>query len=218
MDGVHDLGGKQGFGPIDVNEVEVPFHAPWEGRMWAINQCSRSPDWTLDWWRHVRELIDPVDYLARPYFDSWAQTHIAAFIDSGAFTLEEIVAGKSATKPVVKQAAVLSTDILDAVELQAYRFDREIEALPVYHEGDRILTKQLLPAHHTRLPAYARGKPGVIHAHHGAHLFADSSAQGKEEAQHIYSVVFEARDLWVEVGNKKDRVFVDMWESYLDPV
>ena len=217
MDGVHDLGGKQGFGPVEVNEVETPFHAVWEGRMWAIAQCARSPDWTIDWWRHVRELIDPVDYLSRPYFDSWAQTHIAAYIDSGAFTLEEIIAGKSATAPANRQASKGIDEILAAIEAQADRFDREIEVQPAYRAGDRIHTKQLLPGHHTRLPAYARGKPGVIHAHHGAHVFADSSAQGSEEAQHIYSVVFEARDLWVEAENKKDRIFLDLWESYLDP-
>ena len=185
--------------------------------MWAINQCARSPDWTLDWWRHVRELIDPVDYLSRPYFDSWAQTHIAAFIDSGAFTLEEIIAGKSATAPAERQPSQQTNDILAAVEAQAYRYDREIEAQPAYQPGDRIQTSQLLSARHTRLPAYARGKPGVIHAHHGAHIFADASAQGIEQAQHIYSVVFEARDLWAEAENNNDRVFLDLWESYLEP-
>ena len=217
MDGVHDLGGKQGFGAIDVNEAEVPFHADWEGRMWAINQCVRSSDWTIDWWRHVRELIDPIDYLARPYFDSWAQTHIAALIDSGTFTLEEIIAGKSATAAVDQSSARTISDIFGDIEAQAYRFDREIDAQPAYQPGDRIFTKQLLPGHHTRLPAYARGKPGVIHAHHGAHVFADVSAQGSEEAQHIYSLVFEARDLWPEAQSKRDRVFLDLWESYLDP-
>ncbi len=217
MDGVHDLGGKQGFGPIDVDEVEVPFHADWEGRMWAIAQCARSPDWTIDWWRHVRELIDPVDYLSRPYFDSWAQTHIAAFIDSGGFTLDEILASQSATIAVDPQPSQEDEDIFAAIEAQAHRFDREIEAQPAYRVGDRVFTRKLLPGHHTRLPAYARGKPGVIHAQHGAHVFADSSARGNEIAQHLYSVVFEASDLWIEAANKKDRVFIDLWESYLDP-
>ena len=217
MDGVHDLGGKQGFGPIDVDEVEIPFHADWEGRMWAIAQCARSPDWTIDWWRHVRELIDPVDYLSRPYFDSWAQTHIAAFIDSGEFTLDEILSGQSATAPADPQASKEYEDILAAIEEQAYRFDREIDAQPAYQVGDKIFTRQLLPGHHTRLPAYARGKPGVIHAQHGAHVFADASARGSEIAQHLYSVVFEAGDLWLEAGDRKDRVFIDLWESYLDP-
>jgi nitrile hydratase len=217
MDSVHDLGGKQGFGPIDVDEVEIPFHADWEGRMWAIAQCARSPDWTIDWWRHVRELIDPVDYLSRPYFDSWAQTHIAAFIDSGGFTLDEILSGQSVNPAVDPIASQEYHDIIAAVEAQADRFDREIDAKPAYQVGDNIFTRQLLPGHHTRLPAYARGKPGVIHAHHGAHVFADASARGNEIAQHLYSVVFEAGDLWLEADNRKDRVFIDLWESYLDP-
>ena len=217
MDSVHDLGGKQGFGPIDVDEVEIPFHADWEGRMWAIAQCARSPDWTIDWWRHVRELIDPVDYLSRPYFDSWAQTHIAAFIDSGSFTLDEIIASQSASTPVDPQSSQGYEDILAAIEEQAHRFDREIDTGPAYQVGDKIFTRQLLPGHHTRLPAYARGKPGVIHAQHGAYVFADASAQGNEIAQHLYSVVFEAGDLWLEAGDRKDRVFIDLWESYLDP-
>ena len=66
MDGPHDLGGKEGFGPIDVDEEEVPFHHAWEGRMWGLAKCTCAPDWTIDWWRHVRELTDPVDYLSRP--------------------------------------------------------------------------------------------------------------------------------------------------------
>jgi nitrile hydratase len=78
------------------------------------------------------------------------------------------------------------------------------------------MTRQLTTTHHTRLPGYARGKPGIIHAHHGAHIFADSSARGDESAQHLYSVVFDACDLWFEAENSKDRVFLDLWESYLE--
>ncbi len=71
MDGPHDLGGKQGYGPIEVNEPDVAFHHDWEGRMWGLARSAGAPGVTIDWWRHVRELIDPVDYLSRPYFDSW---------------------------------------------------------------------------------------------------------------------------------------------------
>jgi nitrile hydratase len=70
------------------------------------------------------------------------------------------------------------------------------------------------------LPAYAQGRPGCIHAHHGAHVFADGAAAGDEHAEHIYSVVFEAADLWPEAaerrGAPRDRVFLDLWESYLE--
>ncbi len=217
MDGPHDLGGKEGFGPIDVDEEDVPFHHAWEGRMWGLAKCTGAPDWTIDWWRHVRELIDPVDYLSRPYFDSWMQTQSAAFIDSGVFTLGELVSGKSAT-PASGQARVMTkADAIEANREQAARFDREIDATPAFSVGDRVLTASHGHSHHTRLPAYARGRAGVIHAHHGAHVFADDNAQGREVAQHIYSVMFEARDLWPEAGERKDRIYLDLWESYLEP-
>ncbi len=218
MDGMHDLGGKQGFGPIDVNEADAPFHADWEGRMWAIAQCGGGRDgWTIDWWRHCRELIDPVDYLTRPYFDSWMQAYTAAYIDSGTFTLDEIVKAKSANPPVQPPDAIDAEQVLKNVQSQATRFDRSLSCKPLFNVGDRIHTRQLTTMHHTRLPSYARGKQGEIHALHGAHIFADSAAQGEEIPQHIYSVAFYARDLWPEAQHNKDRVFLDLWESYLEP-
>ena len=97
MDGIHDLGGKQGYGPIEVDEVETPFHHDWEAREWGLAQSARTPGITIDWWRHCRELIAPEDYLARPYFDSWAQTDFSTYIEAGWITLDEIDAGKALT-------------------------------------------------------------------------------------------------------------------------
>src|SRR5215467_9809650 len=78
MDGIHDLGGRQGFGTINVHETEVPFHEPWEARVLGIVRAmSPAADWNIDWFRHCRELIEPVDYLTRPYFDQWLQTYAA---------------------------------------------------------------------------------------------------------------------------------------------
>ena len=217
MDGIHDLGGKQGFGPVDVGEEEVAFHADWEGRMWAIAQCSSGHDgWTIDWWRHCRELIDPVDYLARPYFDSWMQTYTATYIDSGTLSLEEIIEAKSTTPLFEPPPARNVEEVLSDIQSQGISFEQALSQAPRFSAGDQVTTRQLVTSHHTRLPAYARGKPGVIHCHHGAHIFADSSAQGNEYPQHIYSVVFEARDLWPEAQHNKDRVFLDLWESYLE--
>lgn len=217
MDGIHDLGGKQGFGPVDVDEEEVAFHADWEGRMWAIAQCAGGRDgWTLDWWRHCRELIDPVDYLGRPYFDSWMQAYTATYIDSGTISLDEIIAAKSATPAVEPPPPKSRQEVLRDVQAQGISFEKPLQQAPRFAVGDRVITRQLTTTHHTRLPGYARGKPGIIHAHHGAHIFADSAARGDESAQHLYSVVFEARDLWPEASNNRDRVFLDLWESYLE--
>ena len=216
MDGPHDLGGKQGFGPIDVNEPEQPFHHEWEARMWGMSRCTDMPEWTIDWWRYVRELIDPVDYLTRPYFDSWAQTQFAAFIESGVLTVDEIRAGQSATPPITKADVINTQQAIESAR-SAKCFERAAEQTPSYKIGDQIITQVLGNQNHTRLPAYARGKNGVIVAHHGTHIFPDESARGREIAQHLYTVAFDASTLWAEAGTRKDRIFLDLWESYLEP-
>ena len=216
MDGIHDLGGKEGYGPVDVDEYEVPFHAPWEGRMWGISRLARAPDWTIDWWRHVRELIDPVDYLTRPYFDSWAQTHLAAFINSGIISLEEAVSGKAEPSVENNPKALGFDSALQEVRNQVVRFDRETEIPAAFQIGDAVRMSLTAKGNHTRLPQYVRGMRGVIHAHHGAHLFPDLSAQGKEIPQHLYSIEFAARDLWSEITSTRDKVYLDLWESYFE--
>lgn len=219
MDGIHDLGGRQGFGPVAVDEPEEPFHHPWEARCWAIVRIYRRPEWTIDWWRHVRELVDPLDYLSRPYFDSWAQTHTAALIDAGVLTVAEIRAGKSATPRMMDVETARPEDVR-ATHGRAARFDRQINAAPRFTAGDAVRARRHGAPGHCRLPAYVWGRPGRIHAHHGAHVFADAAATGDERAEHIYSVVFEAADLWPEAagtsGAPRDRVFLDLWESYLE--
>ena len=213
MDGAHDLGGKQGFGPVAVETGFVAFHEPWQGRAWAITRSTGSPEWTIDWWRHVRELIDPVDYVTRPYFDSWLQIQTAALIDSGALTLEETVTGKPAGSAITKPMA---PEAVKDIAANATRFDRPLDNAPAYHPGDAVRTRRMGATGHCRLPAYAQGRCGLIHAYHGAHVFADASARGIDRADHIYSVVFEADELWPEAEGRRDRVFLDLWEDYLE--
>ncbi len=217
MDGIHDLGGKQGHGPIDVNEPDEPFHAPWEARMWAISRNRGAPGCTIDWWRHVRELIGPADYLTRAYFDQWTQTELAVHIDAEVFTLNEVIAGRSSTDPIPQQPGINREEALDADRAKAFRFDHEIAQTPKFAAGDRIKTTLFANPGHTRLPEYARGRTGTIHEHHGAHIFPDDSARGIEQAQHLYAVVFDADVLWPEAQGRRDRVYLDLWESYLEP-
>ena len=214
MDGAHDLGGKQGFGPIEVESDFVPFHEAWEGRGWAIIRSTFRADWTIDWWRHVRELIDPIDYLSRPYFDSWIQLLTAALIDSGALTLEEAVSGKAAS--AAADSEPMPPEAIMEIAATAARFDRPIDTEPAFKPGDAVRTRSLGAAGHCRLPAYAQGRQGLIHAYHGAHVFADDSAKGDKHPDHIYSVVFEAGALWPEAEGRRDRVFLDLWEPYLE--
>jgi len=218
MDGIHDLGGKQGYGPIEVDDDESPFHHDWEGREWGIAQCARTPGITIDWWRHCRELIMPEDYLGRPYFDSWAQTDFATYIEAGWITLDEIDAGKSLTddtnfgNPVT---AMTLQQVLQEDHDHAVRFDAEIDAPPAFSVGAQVITSSHGYSGHTRLPQYARGRCGTVNAYNGAHVFPDLSAEGKEIHQHCYNVCFAAAELWPEVENSRDKVYLDLWENYL---
>jgi nitrile hydratase subunit beta len=217
MDGVHDLGGREGFGPIVDKADDKPFHAEWEMRAFGMKQASAAAkSWTIDWFRHSRELTDPVDYLTRPYFDQWLTTLAAQMIDEGYLTLDEIKAGAAtfAPKPGVPPQ---SADAARAYVKRARSFAVGVNTPPRFALGATVRCRLDGGSGHTRLPGYVRGRAGVIHAHHGGHVFADASARGEERGEHLYTVSFASSDLWPEAKGSADRVFVDLWESYLEP-
>lgn len=215
MDGVHDLGGLQNFGPVATADDGRPFHADWEGRMWGINEALTSdPGWTIDWWRFVRELIEPTDYLTRPYLDQWFQVYAALLIDSGIATVAEVASGKAQAPGPALGPPMRAGDVRKALTAKT-DYSRKIAAAPAFAVGDRVTASAVGNAGHTRLPRYVRGRSGVIHAHHGAHLLPDAGARGREQAEHLYGVVFRAADLWPEAQGSRDRIFLDLWESYL---
>ena len=215
MDGIHDLGGRHGFGKVDVHEGEEQFHETWEARMRAIvNAMSRAPDWNLDWFRHCRELMDPVDYLSRPYLDQWAQTYCAMMINSGWASVDELASGK-ATSQVPDVPAPMSAAQVKAQPMRATRFDTETEVKPGFSIGDEVVTTTVVTSGHTRLPVYARGKRGAVLLQHGAHVFPDDNALKVKRYEHLYTVEFTAGELWPEAEASQDTISLDLWESYL---
>lgn len=221
MDTVHDLGGLQGFGPVAVDADERPFHHDWEARMWGLNEAmTGDPAWTLDWWRHVRELIQPIDYLTRPYFDQWAQVYAALLIDSGMARFAELASGETAEPKRGINASLpkpMSAAEVPAASRRTADFRREGAPAPRFAAGASVRVTADPPAiGHTRLPRYLRGRPGTIHAYRGNHLLPDAGAKGREVAEPLYTIAFRAADLWPEAGASHDRVFADLWESYLE--
>lgn len=217
MDGIHDLGGRQGFGPIDVAEPEEPFHEAWEGRLLGIVRgMSRVAPWSIDWFRYVRELIDPVDYLTRPYYDQWLQTYAAMMVNSGVATVDELASGRSAAPIPGLAPPAPPAAVAEAMKNMA-RFDRKSPAPPRFAVGETVRALGHAGFGHTRLPQYARGRRGTVTASHGAHVLPDASARGEERAEPLYTVAFAARELWGEAGAPRDRVCLDLWESYLEP-
>jgi nitrile hydratase subunit beta len=217
MDGVHDLGGREGFGPIKGKHDGQMIHAEWEIRDFAIKQSAAAgQSWTIDWFRYCRELADPVDYLTRPYYDQWLTTAVAQFIDEGYLTLDEVKAGVAAFTPkpgVPPQSAEAAC----AAVKNPRSFAVSVNAPPRFAIGERVRCRLDGGVGHTRLPQYARGRAGEIHSHHGGHALPDAGARGEHRGEHLYTVSFASADLWPEARGSADRVFVDLWESYLEP-
>lgn len=90
---------------------------------------------------------------------------------------------------------------------------------PRFKPGDSVLARNLNPVGHTRLPRYIRGKRGTVRCDHGVFAFPDSMAHGLgHRAQHVYSVRFEARELWGGQASERDSVYIDLFDDYLDAV
>jgi nitrile hydratase subunit beta len=217
MDGIHDLGGRVGFGPIDVTEPEEQFHHTWEARALAIIRAMTRPvPWSIDWFREVRELIDPVDYLTRPYYDQWIQSYAAMLVHAGAASVEELALGKSNALASDRSRPMGPQDVSNAKGGYP-KFSRELTAGPRFAVGDNVRAKLEASVGHTRLPQYVRGRPGSIEAYRGGFVFPDTNATDDAHAAPLYTVAFAAADLWPEGRGSQDHVFVDLWESYLEP-
>lgn len=220
MDGIHDLGGKQGFGPVAVTHDEEPaFHAEWEGRLFAISQTVGDSSISIDWFRNLVELLEPRTYLNAPYFQRWHMAILTGMVMAGTFTRDEALgrgAAQTAPPPPPRRLA----DLLEADRRSCFDYSRPATAPARFAPGDRVRTQDHMPASHTRLPAYARGRSGTVIACHGAHVLPDASAMGHARAEHLYTVEFTAAALWGagESAEAGDTVTLDLWESYLvDP-
>ncbi|MEM9843875.1 MAG: nitrile hydratase subunit beta [Pseudomonadota bacterium] len=210
MDGIHDLGGKDGFGPVPVDTPD--FQHDWERRQWALSEIAAAPGGTIDWWRHGIECMAPMAYLSLPYFEKWCLNEMAHYVDQGVFSTDEVLAGH----PDEPGEPARSFDIEASLQF-ARRFNIsyavEMPTGPEFELGDEVRTINAPVSGHTRLPGYARGHTGRVVAYHGGHLFPDAGARGTHEGGHLYTVEFTASELWGE--DSPDAVCIDLWEAYL---
>ena len=216
MDGVHDLGGMHGFGPVKVTEDEPAFPEAWEGRAYGMVQSVGDPESTIDWFRHIVELMPPAAYLSEPYFQKWQYVQIIELVQAGMLTMEEVLSGKAAEPGPPAKARNIDS-VLGIIHDKQHSFERPCKTAPKFTLGDRVTTRRHMPPGHTRLPAYARGYEGEVIAHHNAHALPDAGARGEEVGEHLFTVRFDARTLWGDAANPLDDVTLDLWESYLDP-
>lgn len=217
MNGVHDMGGMQGFGPV-VPEADEPwFHHDWERRAFALTLAmGATGQWNLDQSRAARESLPPAQYLASSYYEIWLGGLGKLLPERNLATSEEIADGRL-RQPAARITRVLTAENVPAALVRGNSTVREPAAPARYAIGTAVRTREINPRSHTRLPRYCRDKPGTIVALHGAQVFPDTHALGDgEQPQWLYSVRFEAHDLW-GADTTATAVHVDCWEPYLGP-
>jgi len=240
VNGIHDMGGMHGFGPVLPERDEPVFHAEFERRTFALALAMMGTrSFNVDEYRRTIERMPPAQYLAATYYEKWLYALEHLLIEKGVVERHEIDVVMAALRVAAKSPAHASAGVsargsdqpLPVVENdqhagglaealgggeRALRFDPSYPAR--FSAGERVHARNLNPEHHTRIPRYVRGHHGVIHRDWGVFIFPDTHAHGEGGApQHCYAVEFDARELWGNSHPAGERIYVDLWEDYLDP-
>lgn len=217
MDGIHDMGGMHGFGKVEPEPNEPVFHAAWEAHCLALNRAmGYTGIWTIDQTRAGIEELPPDVYLTSSYYKKWAVRLENLVVARGLAGADEIEAGHALRpgKPLKRKLA--AADVPNTLTRGSY--SRPAAAPARFAPGDRVRTKNIHPATHTRLPRYARDKTGVIEAIRGCHVFPDTAAVGQgENPQWLYTVLFEGRELWGDSAEPSLKVSIEAFEPCLEP-
>jgi len=217
MNGVHDMGGMHGFGKVEPEANEPPFHASWEGRVLAMQRAMGfTGTWNIDMSRAAQERLPANVYLSVSYYHRWALGMERNAVAAGLIDADELAAGH-ALRPGKPVKRVMSKGDMSWVAARG-SYGRPTDTRPRFKPGDRVRAKNINPTHHTRLPRYARGRSGIVEAIRGCHVFPDSvTTGGGENPQWLYTVVFEGRELWGEQSDPTLKVSVEAFEPYLEP-
>jgi nitrile hydratase len=217
MNGVHDVGGMHGMGPIEYEKDEPVFHEEWEGRVYALSRALGAvPGYRST--RHDVELLPPADYLRMSYYERWLARILNLIVKHGLVTPTELQSGtpdpgsRRGTPPFTPEIAAASIRRRPEVR-------RKEPIAPRFTAGQRVRSRNIHPIGHTRLPRYARGRVGTITADYGVFAFPDTETHGLgPKPQHVYNVRFTARELWGDQTSPRDSVSLDLWEDYLERV
>lgn len=221
MNGIHDFGGMQNFGPIPIDPKEPKFSADWEKRSFALTILPIMAGlFNPDEHRYSTERIPTLRYLASSYYLRWLDATERLLNEKGVMQDGKAVEEPSAeTLELLARAKAVPVERVQ--ELARGRGSASVEksAARLFAVGDLVRAKNWNPQTHTRLPRYVRGRTGKISAVRDAFVYADTRAhlQG-DQPQFVYTVRFEGRELWGPDGHRRDAVYIDLYEDYLERV
>jgi nitrile hydratase subunit beta len=204
MDGVHDLGGRQGFGRIRYAPGAPAFHAAWEKRVNALYGLAvRHGIFNMDEYRHAIERMRPRHYLSASYYERSLTSLATLLVEKGVVTRDELEKLAGGNFPLSEPSAPGRSNLGDLERLQ---------------RGERVRVKNDFFAGHVRMPGYIRGKPGVVVSESPAYPFPDAHAHGVAAAnERTYDVAFRTEDLWPNASDSA-LVHVGVFRSYLDRI
>jgi nitrile hydratase len=219
MNGVHDMGGMHGFGPVERDEAT--FHGQWEKRVHAMRSLTGGiAARNIDDGRHAIERMEPAAYLRSSYYERWLAALETGLVEHGVLDRSEIDARAESFRQDPGATVPTRSDPAAAERARAPRRAYQPSPdgpAPRFAPGDRVVTRNVHPPGHTRLPRYARGRRGQIDRVHGIHTFPDTNAHGLGPQPHpLYCVRFEAEELWGRSADGRGGVYLDLWESYLE--
>jgi nitrile hydratase len=201
MDGTHDLGGKQGFGPVRYTHNASAFHAPWDVRANSLYVFAvRRGIFNMDEYRHAIERMDPRHYLTASYYERSLTSLATLLVEKGVVTHAELERRAGGRFPLASASA--------AGRSNAARRER-------FQPGDRVRVRDDHVPGHVRMPGYIRGKTGLVVGVSPEYPFPDAHAHGvAAEDEPTYDVRFRSEDLWPNSADPA-LVHVGVFESYL---
>jgi nitrile hydratase subunit beta len=206
VDGIHDVGGMQGFGPVDHSPAEPAFTDPWQATARALLMVvAGAVDASGGEFRHSIERMDPGHYLTSSYYEHWLTAAATLAVEHGLVTRAELEGQAGGRFPLSNP--VLAPSVVDpGPDISDARFG----------VGDRVRVRDWHAPGHTRCPGYIRGHDGVVVRADGVYSVPDVEAHGTARRHEpTYSVRFDAADLWRD-GQRGVYVHVDLWDSYLE--
>lgn len=225
MNGIHDLGGMEGFGPVVRERDEPVFHEQWEREVFGAAMATMGPLYNLDEFRHAIERMGNLHYLEGSYYEHWLASLETLLTEKGIVDRAELEARVDRLKedpgavpaPERRGDDRLAPAIAAAIRSGAST-QRPVDHPPRFAVGDRVVARAVSPAGHTRLPRYVRGKVGTVAIVHGAFVLPDTNAHLRgEQPEYVYAVRFDANEVWGDRSGGRSSISVDLWESYLEP-
>jgi nitrile hydratase subunit beta len=204
MDGMHDMGGRQGFGKVRHTADAPAFRASWEMRVHALYAFAvQNGIFNMDEYRHAIERMEPRHYLNASYYERALTSLATLCVEKDVFKREELERRAQGAFPLAAPSAPGRTNATPREE---------------FKPGDRVRVKLDFVAGHIRLPAYIRGKTGVVVSESPAYPFPDAHAHGvSAQDEPTFDVRFRSEELWPNSAEPA-LIHVGVFQSYLERV